>query len=248
MKRIKVYDLPLRIFHLFFALAMLAAFIIAKTIDDDSHIFIYHMIAGLTVGFLLLLRIIWGITGTKYSRFSSFKLGPNGLMVYLKDVMFTHAKRYPGHNPAASYAAVIMFLSSAGLIISGIIMTGGRDSDFFEEVHELLANTFIIAVIAHLAGVVLHQIRHRDSIWLTMLDGKKELTHESQGIGSIKPVTGILFFLLTFLWISFLITGYDRNTQTIDLIGYELNLGDAEHTSGSTDENDDEKEEEDDDH
>lgn len=245
MKRITVYDLPLRIFHLFFAFAMLGAFIIAKTIDDDSRIFIYHMIAGLTVGFLLLLRVIWGFAGTRYSRFSSFKLGPAGLMVYFKEAVFTKVKRYLGHNPAASYAAIIMFLSAAGLIVSGIMMTSGRENDFFEEGHELLASIFIIAVIAHVAGVVLHQISHRDSIWLTMLDGKKEQTNESHGIGSTKPVTGILFFLLTFLWIGYLVTRYDRNAQTIDLIGYELNLGDAEHTSGSTDENDDEEEEED---
>ncbi|MCA1802107.1 MAG: cytochrome b/b6 domain-containing protein [Rhodothermaceae bacterium] len=246
MKRVAVYDLPVRLFHWLFAFFILAAFIIAKTTDDDSQIFIYHMMAGLTVGFLLVLRIIWGFAGTRYSRFSSLRLSPAGLMVYLKDAVFMKAKRYLGHNPASSYAAVIMFLCAAGLIVTGILMTGGRGGDFIEDAHELLSTMLIIAVIVHLGGVALHQMKHRDAIWLTMFNGKKEQTGDNQGIRSTRPFAGILFFLLTFLWIGILITRFNRNSQTVDLFGYELNLGDDEQTSRSTYEKD--RDDEDDDH
>lgn len=39
MKKKAVYDLPTRLFHWLFALLFLIAFIIAKTIDDESSLF-----------------------------------------------------------------------------------------------------------------------------------------------------------------------------------------------------------------
>jgi cytochrome b len=59
MGRQLVYDLPTRLFHWVFAGLFLIGFIIAKTIDDDSSWFDYHSLAGLSLGFLVVLRIIW---------------------------------------------------------------------------------------------------------------------------------------------------------------------------------------------
>jgi cytochrome b len=55
-----VYDLPLRFFHWLFAGLFLIGFTIAKTVDDESVLFNYHSLAGLTLGFLVLLRVVWG--------------------------------------------------------------------------------------------------------------------------------------------------------------------------------------------
>ena len=69
MKKSLAYDLPLRIFHWLFALLFVTAFVMGKTVDDDSSLFSYHMMAGLSTGFILTLRIVWGFIGTVYSRF-----------------------------------------------------------------------------------------------------------------------------------------------------------------------------------
>ncbi len=53
-----VFDFSIRIFHWIFAFLFLAAIIIAKTIDDDSPLFTLHMLAGMTIGFLIILRLI----------------------------------------------------------------------------------------------------------------------------------------------------------------------------------------------
>ncbi|MCB0351784.1 MAG: cytochrome b, partial [Bdellovibrionales bacterium] len=74
MKKQLVYDLPLRIFHFLFATIFISTFLITKLVDDESIIFTYHMLAGFVLGFIVLLRIIWGAVGTKYSRFTSFAL------------------------------------------------------------------------------------------------------------------------------------------------------------------------------
>jgi len=227
-----VYDWPTRIFHWLFAILFLGAYLIVQTVDDENPIFSLHMLAGLTIGFLLVLRLVWGFIGTTYARFSSFKLKPAELLQYLKDAVVTKTKRYLGHNPASSYAAVIMFGCAIGLATTGILMTGGGESDFLKETHELLANIFLITVIAHIVGIIFHQVKHSDSLWSSMLDGKKKSFLPKAGIPSSKRAAGILFLLLTLGWTGYLYTNYDRPTQTLDLFGQKLMLGEEEHESG----------------
>lgn len=224
-----VYDWPTRIFHWLFALLFLGAYLIAETIDDESSLFTLHMMAGLTIGFLLVLRIFWGFMGTTYARFSSFKLNPAELIRYLKDIVVSKTKRYLGHNPASSYAAVIMFICAAGLAFTGVMMTGGGESDFYEDTHELLANIFLISVLVHVGGIIFHHIKHRDSLWSSMFDGKKKALPEKMGITSSKRLAGILFLLLTLSWTGYLYSSYDSVNQTINVFGQKMNLGEEEH-------------------
>lgn len=229
MNKTSVYDWPTRLFHWLFALLFLAAFLIAETTDDDSLIFSYHMLAGLSIGFLVVLRFIWGIIGTTYARFSSLKIHPTELFQYLKDAVIGKAKRYLGHNPASSYAAIIMFICAIGLAVTGILMTSGIETDFYEESHEILANVFLYAVIAHLAGIVFHHFKHKDALWSSMLDGKKQAFSANRGIANMKPIAGLLFIILTLSWFGYLGNQYDNSTQTLDLFGTELTLGEEEH-------------------
>ncbi len=230
MKKTTVYDLPTRFFHWLFAFLFIAAFAIVKTVDDESPLFSYHMLAGLTIAFLLGLRFIWGFVGTTYARFSSFKLNPIELIRYFKDTVVTKTKAYLGHNPASSYAAVIMFACAIGLAVSGILMATGGENDSLEEVHELLANIFLITVIIHVVGIVFHHLKHRDSLWSSMVDGKKT-SSDTSGIAGTRPVAALLLVIVLVSWVGYLITNYDGGTQTLNLMGTELRLGEAEHES-----------------
>lgn len=229
--KVTIYDLPTRIFHWLFAFFFVVAYIISVTVDDDSTLFSYHMMAGLVMVFLLVLRIIWGFVGTEYARFSSFKLNPIELIRYFKEAVVTKTKRYMSHNPASSYAAIIMFTCVTGLAVTGILMAGGNESDLYEELHELSAHLFLITVIVHVSGIFFHQFKHRDSLWSGMVDGKKEAIAGERGISNTKPIVGLLFFVLTLSWIGYLANQYNSRTQTLDLFGYEVTLGEEEHES-----------------
>ena len=228
-----VYDWPTRIFHWLFALLFVVAYVIAETVSDESSFFTFHIMAGLTIGFILILRIIWGFFGTTFARFSSFKLNPVELLQYLKDVVVSKTKNYLGHNPGSSYAAVVMFVCAAGLAITGVMMTGGSESDFYEETHELLANVFLISVVAHIGGIIFHHVGHRDSLWSSMFDGKKKVLSDKVGITNSKRWAGILFIILTLTWTGYLYSTYDSANQTIDVFGQELRVGEEheEHES-----------------
>jgi cytochrome b len=98
MSKVKVYDLPTRAFHLLFAVLFVTSFFIGKFIDDDSALYAYHMLSGLTMVFMVILRIVWGIIGSKYAKFSSFKLNPKDLAWYFQSILSGKSKRELGHN------------------------------------------------------------------------------------------------------------------------------------------------------
>ena len=230
-KKTTVYDWPTRIFHWLFALLFLGAYLIVQTVDDENPLFTLHMMAGLTIAFMLLLRIIWGFAGTTYARFSSFKMNPIEFIRYMKDAVLKTARRYPGHNPGSSYAAVIMFICAAGLAITGVMMTGGAESEFSEEAHELLATIFLVTVIVHVGGIIFHHLKHRDALWSSMFDGNKVALPGRNGITNSKRFAGILFLLLTLAWTGYLYSRYDSTDRVLDLFGQELVLGEEEHES-----------------
>ena len=66
MQRIKVWDPLVRVFHWLLVLGFAAN---ATVVEDDSKL---HTWIGYGVVALVLIRILWGLVGTRYARFSSF--------------------------------------------------------------------------------------------------------------------------------------------------------------------------------
>ena len=67
---ILVWDLPTRAFHWLLALSFLGAYL---SCEADGYRTL-HVIFGYTVAGLLVFRLIWGIAGTRFARFSAFAL------------------------------------------------------------------------------------------------------------------------------------------------------------------------------
>lgn len=228
MKKTKVYDLPTRLFHWTFAGLFLSAFLIAKIIDDDSPSYSYHMLLGLVLTVVVGLRFVWGMVGSRYARFSSFALKPSELFQYFRDIVSGKTLRTLGHNPASSWAALIMMALALGLGLTGYLMTYGSDKEAFEDLHELLANTFIIVAITHVAGVILHSIRHKDWIGLSMLSGKKKAIDGQTGIERSHRSVALLFLVIVGSFVFHLTKNYDAHTQQLHLFGNTLKLGESD--------------------
>ncbi len=245
MKNQLVYDLPVRLFHWLFAGLFITAFLIAKTVDDETPIFSYHMLAGLLLVSIVLLRIIWGLVGTKHSRFASFALHPKDLIAYFAGIASGDKRKWPGHNPASSWAALIMFGLTLGLGITGYLMANGN-KETFEDIHELLANAFLVVVLMHIAGVILHALRHRDRIAVTMFDGTKSDVPAVDAIPNSRPLVAILFLGLVATFSVHLANNFDSKNRTLSLLGTTLQLGEnegsdkAEHTQENGEKSEDE--------
>ena len=72
MPRVLIWDLPTRIFHWLLTIGFFAAAAISLAADDDSSLFSAHMILGIVLGVMVMLRIVWGFVGTQHARFTSF--------------------------------------------------------------------------------------------------------------------------------------------------------------------------------
>lgn len=229
--KIRTYDIPTRIFHWVFGLLFFSSFLIAKNADDESTLFPYHMLIGMTLVAIVLMRLLWGFVGTRYARFKYFKLKPASLIDYFRDLLTRKTPIYPGHNPASSWASILMMVLAIGLGVTGYLMTadGQANKETYEDFHELFGTAFLITVIAHVLGIILHSVRHKDGIWRSMLSGKKRFNgtipaHEVEA----KFGAGLIFIALSAGFAVTLAKHYDEPTRTLRFLGVTLTLGEIE--------------------
>ncbi len=233
-ERILVWDLPVRLFHVAFAVSFLGAFTIGQWADDDGSLFPVHMLLGGAMVLMVLLRIVWGFVGSRHARFRSFVFGPAEVLAYLRGAMSGGGKRYAGHNPGSSLAIFAMLALALGLGVTGALMA--RGGDLVEEIHEILAYAMAAVVGAHVVGVLWHVVRHRENLPRSMVDGHKAGRPED-AIPSAHLMLGVLFLTLTTLWTYGLARGYDpaSNQVTIPILRQTLQLGEEgdHHQKGS---------------
>jgi cytochrome b len=180
---IKVWDLPLRIFHWL----LVAGFFVAYLTEDE--LLTIHVLAGYLVSGLLLFRLIWGFIGNEYARFSNFLCSPVKPVVYVKDVISLKSKRYIGHNPAGALMIMLLLISLLMTSITGFIvygadqgagplanMAGSSYEKLWEEVHEFFANFTLLLVFVHIAGVAVESFIHRENLAKAMWHGYKKIT------------------------------------------------------------------------
>lgn len=229
MNKILVWDIPARLFHWAFAGSLTAAIAIGFLVDDDAPLFQLHMLFGIVALFLLGVRVVMGIAGSRYSRFTSFPVHPREVIGYMISAAFAKTKLYAGNNPGSAVAAVLMFLLVPALFISGI----GTGGESLEELHEAFAWALLVVIVMHLAGLAWHTIRHRENISLAMVTGKKSGKAED-AISSSHAVWGVVIAIVAGVWIAALFAAHNASTATVKLpgIGVTLQLGENEGGKG----------------
>ena len=113
-QEIKIWDPLVRIFHWSLVIAFTAAYFSGDEYDD------IHIYAGYIVLVLISFRLIWGIVGSKYAKFSSFLCSPRTIINYIKGMHSGHVKRYLGHNPAGGAMVLALLLGLSVTSYSGL--------------------------------------------------------------------------------------------------------------------------------
>lgn len=191
---ITVWDLPTRIFHWSLAFSFAGAFITAEADGWRS----VHIMLGYTLLGLLVFRLLWGMVGSRYARFSAFVTGPAKTKSYLASLLARQPEHHVGHNPAGALA--IIALIGLGLLISlsGLAtvneLGGTAWSHSLEELHEGAANVMLAVVFIHIAGVLVSSLLHRENLVGAMLAGNKRGNPESS-IGSRHRLVGATLLL-----------------------------------------------------
>ena len=173
--QVRVWDLGVRLFHWSLVSMVAAAYIF---VDPRS----VHLTLGYIVIGLIAFRLIWGLIGGKYARFSNFVPGPRRLLTYLRDMRKGREARYLGHNPAGAAMIILLLITLSAVGISGYMI--GMDAYFgqtwVEDLHEVFVNFLIVLVIGHVGGVIFSSRRHHENLVKSMVTGKKETTIDEQ--------------------------------------------------------------------
>jgi cytochrome b len=237
MKNILVWDLPIRLFHWAFAGSLSAALAIGFLVDDDSPVFQLHMLFGLVAAFALVMRLILGIAGSRYNRFTAMPLRPVEVVSYMVGAFTGKARRYIGHNPGCAVAAILMFTLVPLLVASGAGWLGETGA----ELHEGLAIALGITIGAHIAGIIWHSRRHKEALALSMVTGRKE-GPEEDGLPTSHPGWAVAIFAGGAAWIGALFANHDPRAECVRLpvLGTVIQMGEYEDPeNGGEHENDD---------
>jgi cytochrome b len=179
----KVWDPLVRIGHW----TLVVMFCIAYLTED--HFLLIHTYSGYIILGYVAVRLVWGVIGPRYARFSDFVCAPKTVAHYIGQELSFKAPRYLGHNPVGGAMIIALILSLILTTLSGVMTYGIVEGlgplaqqlqgwsnfmgELLEEVHEFFANFTLLLVGLHVAGVALASFQHRENLVASMIHGRK---------------------------------------------------------------------------
>jgi len=176
VKRYRVWDLPIRLFHWLLVLGIFGAWLSLELGNIK-----WHMNIGVAVGGLILFRLLWGLWGSETARFTQFIRGPKSVWRYITG---QEKSMRLGHNPMGALS-VIALLGLVGLQVGtglfandDVFSSGpfrswvsGSTSDWLTDIHELNFNLLLVFIGLHLAAVFVHVVIKKHDLLRAMITG-----------------------------------------------------------------------------
>lgn len=182
MARIRVWDLPTRLFHWLLALLVLGAFV---TESMGGNAMDWHGRIGETILAMIAFRLTWGFVGSTYARFSTFVRGPAAIRAYLQGRW-----RGLGHNPLGALSVLALL---ATLLIQGVSGLFANDDISFQgplavlvstdvsnaitHLHKALEKVLLLLLAAHIGAIAFYVRVKKDNLVQPMITGEKDSDH-----------------------------------------------------------------------
>ncbi|WP_166038994.1 cytochrome b/b6 domain-containing protein [Sphingosinicella sp. YJ22] len=168
--RLRVWDLPLRLFHWLLVAAIALALVSA---EEESALNDWHILSGWVAGLLVAFRLVWGFVGGEHSRFMTF-VKPSALAGHLRELLHGRPEPTMGHNALGALSVLLLLAMVATTVWTGVILA--------EDVHELLGWSLLALVVIHILAVVVMSLLTRENLVRAMVDGTKPADrHPSAG-------------------------------------------------------------------
>jgi cytochrome b len=183
---VRVWDLPTRTFHWLLALTIVASVASAKI---GGNAMPWHFRFGYVVLALIAFRVLWGLVGGRWSRFSSFIYAPGTVLRYLRGQSRADEHHDVGHNPLGSFSvfALLGFLAlqvASGLVADDEIANVGPLNRFVSgslasqatHWHKDFGQWIVLALVAlHVAAVLYYLLVRKKNLMRPMVVGDKTL-------------------------------------------------------------------------
>jgi len=226
MQKIKLWDLPTRLFHWVLVLTIALLFVtgiqpeIVKSWHGELTLALpdlkfgslieLHGKLGIFVAGLLAFRLVWGVIGTTYARFLQFFPTPSAVLAYLQGRW--HGL---GHNPLGAFSVFALLLLTLAQTLSGLV--GNDEISFYGPLYKLVESDvslwctglhqqmayygLAVFVGLHVASMVFYKLVKKDDLITPMLTGKKvvapaDADKSFKGGGFLPLVVALLFAAL----------------------------------------------------
>lgn len=180
----RVWDLGVRVFHWLMVATVATALVTG--LSGPRNLLNIHIAAGAAIGGLVAFRMLWGLMGSTYARFSSFPVHFTAINADLAGFVAGRRPRYRGHNPLGSLMVLallaVIFLS----VMTGVVTLGGVDKQgplafvtsynvgkATQRLHQALAYGLLALIGGHLLGVAYESVHGQPDLIRAMLTGKK---------------------------------------------------------------------------
>lgn len=178
-RRVRVWDLPTRLFHW-----ALAAMFVGSIASIKAESIDWHMRFGYAILALVLFRILWGFAGSRYARFSHFVRGPGDVLRYVSGKL----KHVGGHNPLAALSVLallglLLAQSAGGLFANDGSFTEGplaklvssAVSETISRLHRQAEYLLYGLVALHLCAIVFYTAFKSEPLTSAMVHGDRDL-------------------------------------------------------------------------
>jgi len=184
--RVRIWDLPTRVFHIVLALAVSGLVVTGEVGGNAMQI---HFLLGYLVLALVFFRLIWGVVGGHWSRFVNFVPGPAELIGYLQSLRVKQAAHNVGHNPLGALSVLGMLAALLLQVLSGfmsddeisnsgpwVALVSGDWVSLATQYHGDIGKVLlIILVLLHVVIVLFYKRVKNEDLITPMLTGDKVL-------------------------------------------------------------------------
>jgi cytochrome b len=185
-----------RLFHWLMVASFAGAWI---TAESESWRMV-HVTLGYTMAGLVAFRILWGLVGTRYARFSSFVRGPSAIVAYVRGILQGKPEHHTGHNPAGALAIVALLGLTIVITASGWGTFNEIGGKWLEEGHEIAANVMLALVGAHILGALVSSWLHRENLIGAMISGRKPGRPEEGVRSAWRAVAAMMLVVVVGFW------------------------------------------------
>lgn len=195
---IRVWDLPLRLFHWSLVLAISVALLSA---EEDSILNRWHVMAGWIAAILVAFRVAWGFIGGEQSRFAHF-VRPAAVTRHVRNLVRGRAEPTVGHNALGALSVLALLSLIAITVWTGATLRG--------ELHEVLGWTLSALVAVHVLAVVAMSRMTRENLVRAMITGKKPATlHPGAADATPPSLLALVAAALVFAVAAYAILSFD---------------------------------------
>jgi len=176
---VRVWDLPLRIFHWLLVLAIAAAYVTGEF--GGSEWAQWHGRIGWLILGLLLFRLIWGVIGSWHARFANFLPTPARVIAYVRGEW-----QGVGHNPLGALSVVALLALVTAQVATGLFASddiafagplsnwiGKSASDRLTGWHEQIFYVLAGFIVLHVVAIAFYLLVRKSNLIAAMITGNK---------------------------------------------------------------------------